>query len=61
LEAVKKSCKSCKNLPYSWRHSRKICNTQPKIFFRVQTRRLANLFGPLDSSLAQSGEELWRW
>jgi len=27
----------------------------------VQTRRLADLFEPLNSSLAQSAEELWRW
>jgi len=33
---------------------------QPK-FFRVQTRRLANPFEPLKSSLVQSAEELWHW
>jgi len=27
----------------------------------VQTRRLANSFEPLNSSLAQSAEELGRW
>jgi len=32
-----------------------------KIFFQVQTRRLADPFEPLNSSLAQSAEELWRW
>jgi len=32
-----------------------------KKFFRVQTRRLANPFEPLNSSLAQSAEELGRW
>jgi len=31
------------------------------IFFRVQTRRLANPFEPFNSSLAQSAEELWHW
>jgi len=37
-------------------------NPQPptKYFFQVQTR-LAYLFEPLNSSLAQSAEELWRW
>ena len=34
---------------------------QAKIFFRVQSTRLANLFEPLNSSLAQSAEELGRW
>jgi len=33
----------------------------PKFFFRVQARRLADPFEPLNSSLAQSAEELWRW
>jgi len=32
-----------------------------KIFFRVQSTRLADLFEPLNSSLAQSAEELGRW
>jgi len=32
-----------------------------KIYFRVQTRRLADPFEPLNSSLAQSVEELWCW
>jgi len=38
-------------------------NPQPstKNFFRVLTRRLADSFEPLNSSLAQSTEELWRW
>jgi len=35
--------------------------TQPKKFFRVQTRILSNPFQPLNSSLAQSAEELWHW
>jgi len=32
-----------------------------KNFFQVQTRRLADPFEPLNSSLAQSAEKLWRW
>ena len=32
-----------------------------KIFFRIQSTRLADLFEPLNSSLAQSAEELGRW
>jgi len=32
-----------------------------KILFRVQTRRLVHPFEPLNNSLAQSAEELWRW
>jgi len=32
-----------------------------KIFFRVRTRRLADPFESLSSSLPQSAEELWRW
>jgi len=32
-----------------------------KIFFRVQSTRLADPFEPLNSSLAQSAEELGRW
>jgi len=39
----------------------KICNPQPKKFFQVQTRRLADAFEPLNSSIAQSAEELWHW
>jgi len=34
---------------------------QPKNFFRVQSTRLADPFEPLNSSLAQSAEELGRW
>jgi len=34
---------------------------QPKIFFRVQSTRLADLFEPLNSFLAQSMEELESW
>jgi len=48
-------------LLHSWRHTQKICNPQPKIFFRVQTRKLADPFEPLISSLAQLADELWRW
>jgi len=32
-----------------------------KRFFRVQSKRLSNPFEPLNSSLAQSAEELWHW
>jgi len=31
------------------------------IFFRVQTRRLADPFEGMNSSLAQLAEELWHW
>jgi len=34
---------------------------QTKFFFRVQSRRLADPFEPLSSSLAQTVEELGRW
>jgi len=34
---------------------------QQKFFFRVQSTRLADPFEPLNSSLAQSAEELGRW
>jgi len=38
-------------------------NPQPPttIFFRVQTRWLADPFELLNSSLVQSAEELWHW
>jgi len=39
-------------------------NPQPptkKFFFRVQSRRLADPFEPLNSSLAQLAEDLGRW
>jgi len=42
-------------------HSQEICNSQPKNFFQVQIKRLADPFKVLKSSLAQSAEELWRW
>jgi len=48
-------------LLHLWRQSQKIHILQPKIFFRVQCTRLADPFEPLNSSLAQSAEELWRW
>jgi len=34
---------------------------EPKIFFRVQSRRLTDPFEPLNSSPAQSAEELGHW
>jgi len=40
---------------------KKSATSNKKIIFRVQTRRLTNPFEPLNSSLAQSAEELWRW
>jgi len=36
-------------------------NPNQKNFFRVQTRKVADPFEPLSSSLAQSAEELWHW
>jgi len=39
----------------------KICTPNQKIFFQVISTRLADLFEPLNSSLAQSAEELGRW
>jgi len=38
--------------------SQKIRTPNQKIFFRVQSIRLADLFEPVNSSLAQSAEEL---
>jgi len=35
--------------------------SRTKNFFRMQTRRLADPFELLNSSLAQLAEELWRW
>jgi len=43
------------------RQSQKIRTPTKKIFFRVQSTRLVDLFEPLNSSLAQSAEELGRW
>jgi len=48
-------------LLHLWRHSQKTRTPQAKIFFWVQSTRLADLFEPLNSSLAQSAEELGRW
>jgi len=45
---------------YDITHKKSVTPNQ-KNFFRVQTRRLADPFEPLNSSLAQSAEELWRW
>jgi len=53
--------KMAPNILHLWRHSQKIRTPIQKIFFRVQSTRLANLFETLNSSLAQSAEELWRW
>jgi len=53
--------KMAQNLLHFWHNSQKIWTPQPKKFFRVQTRRLADPFEPLNSSLAQSAEELWHW
>jgi len=44
-----------------WRQSQKICTPNQNNFFRVQSSRLADPFEPLNSSLAQSAEELGRW
>jgi len=41
-------------------HKKSVTPNQ-KNFFRVQTRRLAESFEGLNSSLAQLAEELWRW
>jgi len=49
------------NDPKTYDITHKKSTTPNKNFFRVQTRRLASLFEPLNSSLAQSAEELWRW
>jgi len=53
--------KMTQELLHLWRQSQKNRTPQPKTFFRVQTRRLADPFEPLNSSLAQSAEELWHW
>jgi len=39
---------------------KKYATPNQKIFFRVQSRRLSDPFKPLNSSLAQSAEELGR-
>jgi len=46
---------------YLRRHSEKTRIPKQKNFFRVQSTRLADPFEPLNSSLAQSAEELERW
>jgi len=38
---------------------KKYATPKQKFFFRVQTRRLAESFEVLNSSLAQLAEELW--
>jgi len=38
-----------------------ILDRKAKFFFRVQSTRLADLFEPLNSSLAQLAEELGHW
>ena len=48
-------------LLHLWCQSQKIRNPQPKKLFWVQSTRLADLFEPLNSSLAQSAEELGHW
>jgi len=48
-------------LLHLWRHSQKIHTPQPKNFFWVQSTRLADPFDHLNSSLAQSAEELGCW
>jgi len=40
---------------------KKTAPPKQKNFFRVQSTRLADLFEPLNSSLAQWAEELGRW
>jgi len=52
--------KMTQKLLYLWRHSQKIRIPNQKKIFRVQTKRQANPFEPLNSSLAQLAEELWR-
>jgi len=47
-------------LTYDVTH-KKFATLNHKIFFRVLTRRLADLFEPLNSSLVQLAEELWHW
>jgi len=48
-------------LLHLWRQPQKIAPPNQKIFFRVQSTRLANPFKPLNSSLAQLANELGRW
>jgi len=53
--------KMAKNLPYLWHHSEKKQNPKPKNFFHCRLKRLAKSFEGLNSSLAQSAEELCDW
>jgi len=53
--------KMAQKVLHLWRHSQKVHTPQPKKFFRVQSRRLADPFEPLSSSVAQLVEELGRW
>jgi len=53
--------KMAQKLLHLWRHSQKICNPQQNFFFRVQSKKLSDPFEPLNSSLAQSVEELGCW
>jgi len=48
-------------LLHLWRQSQKICISQPKIFFRVQSTRLADPYEPLNSSLEQLADKLGCW
>ena len=48
-------------LLHLWRQSQKIRTPNQKIFFWVQSTRLADPFELLNSSLVQSVEELGRW
>jgi len=43
------------------RQSQTIRTPNQKFFFQMQSTRLADPFEPLNSSLAQSAEELGRW
>jgi len=40
-----------------WRHSQKTCTPKQKIFFRVQTRRLAASFKTFTGSVEHTGPE----
>ena len=48
-----------KNMPYLWRHSQKKTKPKTKNFFSLQTRRLAESFEDLNSSLPQSSVEIF--
>jgi len=50
--------KMAKNLPHLCRHSQKTWNPKLKNFFSLQAWRLAKSFEGLNSSLAQSAEEV---